>query len=310
MDAYHIPVLLDETVDALNIKPDGLYFDGTLGGGGHSEAILKKLKSGRLIACDRDLEAINFASERLKPYKDKLTILKDNFKNAPDFLAPYGLLDGAVLDLGISSRQIDSGKRGFSYMQNAPLDMRMSADDTLTAYDIINDYTEDKLAEIFFRYGEENFAKRIARNIVEARTISTVQTTFALSDIIRRSIPMAAQKGGHPSKKVFQAVRIAVNGELDGLDKAVENLIDLLKTNGRIAVISFHSLEDRIVKTVFKELAADCICSKKLPVCTCGHKAKIKILTPRPITANDTELKANPRSAPAKLRAVERINRL
>ena len=307
---FHTPVLSDAVSEFLSVKPEGIYFDGTLGGGGHAEGILKRLTYGRLIACDRDAEAIRFATERLKPYGDKLSIIKNNFKNALKILASYGIekIDGALLDLGISSRQIDDAERGFSYIRESRLDMRMDRDSALTAYDVINSYPKDKLADIIFRYGEETFARRIAARIALKRVVAPIETTAELNEIIRASMPAAAvAKAGHPSKKTYQAIRIAVNGELDGLDKAVRDLVSALNPGGRLVIISFHSLEDRIIKNTFRELAAGCICSKKMPVCTCGHEAEIKILTPHPITADAEELAKNPRSAPAKLRAVQKI---
>lgn len=310
MEFKHTPIMLKEVIEGLKIKPNGIYVDCTIGGAGHSLEIVKKLKNGKLYGFDRDEEAIEASQNRLQNYLDKVVITKMNYKDAPKFLKEnVGKVDGALIDLGISSYQIDEGKRGFSFLHNGRLDMRMGQDeDTLTAYDIVNTYSEEKLKEIFFKYGEEEFSKIIAKNIVKFRQEKKIETTFELRDIIENSLPkkVVYSRGG-ASKKVFQALRIEVNGELDGLDECLEEFIDLLNEGGRMAVLTFHSLEDRIVKNVFKKESADCICPPKTPICICHHKAKIKLVTRKPIMASIEEQKENSRSTSAKLRIVERV---
>ena len=310
MEFKHTPIMLKEVIEGLKIKPNGIYVDCTIGGAGHSLEIVKKLKNGKLYGFDRDEEAIEASQNRLQNYLDKVVITKMNYKDAPKFLKEnVGKVDGVLIDLGISSYQIDEGKRGFSFLHNGRLDMRMGQDeDTLTAYDIVNTYSEEKLKEIFFRYGEEEFSKIIAKNIVKFRQEKKIETTFELRDIIENSLPkkVVYSRGG-ASKKVFQALRIEVNGELDGLDECLEEFIDLLNEGGRMAVLTFHSLEDRIVKNVFKKESADCICPPKTPICICHHKAKIKLVTRKPIMASIEEQKENSRSTSAKLRIVERV---
>lgn len=311
MEFKHTPIMLKEVIDGLKINPDGIYVDCTIGGAGHSFEIAKKLRKGKLYGFDRDEEAIEVSRKRLQKFEDNVVLTKMNYKDAPNFLRENGIekVDGVLIDLGISSYQIDEGKRGFSFLHNGKLDMRMGQDeDTLTAYDIVNTYSEEKLRDIFFKYGEEEFSKVIAKNIVKARETKKIETTFELRDIIENSLPkkVVYSRGG-ASKKVFQALRIEVNEELIELDKCLEAFIDLLGTGGRMAVLTFHSLEDRIVKNVFKLESSDCICPPKTPICICHHKAKIMLVNKKPIMASEEEQKENSRSTSAKLRIVERI---
>lgn len=334
MEFVHIPVLLNEVIENLQIKKDGIYVDCTVGGAGHSSEVAKRLnKNGVLIAFDKDIDAINAASEKLSKFckveilnLDNIpqfnihsydnrqlplaVIIKSDFKNFKQALEKINinLVDGVLIDLGVSSHQIDCAERGFSFRQDAKLDMRMDKSASLTAADIVNNYSEQELANIFFRYGEEEFSRPIAKNIVKARGIEPITTTLQLNEIIENSLPkkIVYSRGG-AAKKVFQALRIVVNGELDGLDKMLEDVVEKLKPGGRFAVISFHSLEDRIVKQTFKELTRDCICPPNIPICVCGHKATIKMISKKPITASEEELKINSRSASAKLRIVEKI---
>lgn len=310
MEFKHIPVMLNECLSYLDIKSDGIYVDGTLGGAGHSSQIAKRLGSGLLIGIDQDSDAIAAASERLKEFGDKVKIVKNNFKNINDVLYDVGVdeIDGALLDLGVSSHQLDEAQRGFSYMADAPLDMRMDRQGAKSAYDIVNGYDENQLSDIIFRYGEERWAKRIARFIVEKRAVKPVETTLELVDIINAAIPKAArQNGGHPAKRTFQAIRIEVNGELEILEKTVENFVSHLKKGGRLAIITFHSLEDRIIKDKFQSLARGCDCPKEFPVCVCGKKPIVKVLTGKPIVATDEELEMNSRSKSAKLRVIQKL---
>ncbi len=311
MEFKHTPIMLKEVIEGLDIKKDGIYVDCTIGGAGHSLEIVKRLKNGKLYGFDRDSEAIETSRERLKDYADKVVLTKMNYKDAPSFLKENGTIkiDGVLIDLGISSYQIDEGKRGFSFLHNGRLDMRMGQDeDTLTAFDIVNFYSEEKLIDIFYKYGEEEFAKVIAKNIVKKRQEKQIENTFELRDIIEESLPKKViySRGG-ASKKVFQAIRIEVNGELVGLDKCLEDFIDMLNVGGRMAVLTFHSLEDRIVKNVFKLESTDCICPPKTPICICHHKAKVKLVNRKPVMASEQEQKENSRSTSAKLRIVERI---
>lgn len=311
MEFKHTPIMLKEVIEGLDIKKDGIYVDCTIGGAGHSLEIVKRLNNGKLYGFDRDSEAIETSRKRLKDYADKVVLTKMNYKDAPSFLKENGTIkiDGVLIDLGISSYQIDEGKRGFSFLHNGRLDMRMGQDeDTLTAFDIVNFYSEEKLIDVFYKYGEEEFAKVIARNIVKKRQEKQIETTFELRDIIEESLPKKViySRGG-ASKKVFQAIRIEVNGELVGLDKCLEDFIDMLNVGGRMAVLTFHSLEDRIVKNVFKLESIDCICPPKTPICICHHKAKIKLVNRKPVMASEQEQKENSRSTSAKLRLVERI---
>ncbi|MDK2805122.1 MAG: rRNA (cytosine1402-N4)-methyltransferase [Thermoanaerobacterium sp.] len=308
MEFRHESVLLNETIEYLKVKPDGVYVDGTLGGGGHSYEILRRLSTGRLIAIDRDMDAINAASVRLKDFNN-VTYVHDNYKNIKNILKNIGIerIDGAVLDLGVSSYQLDEVRRGFSYMHDAPLDMRMDKKSALTAEYVVNNYSEDDIAKILYDYGEEKWAKRIAKFIVEERKKRPIKTTFQLVDIIKKAVPASKRRTGHhPAKRTFQAIRIEVNDELKGLDNAIDDFIDVMNPNGRIAIITFHSLEDRIVKNMYKKLENPCTCPKNLP-CTCGKKPVIKIITKKPVTPDEAELETNPRSRSAKLRVAEKL---
>ncbi|ADL69271.1 16S rRNA (cytosine(1402)-N(4))-methyltransferase RsmH [Thermoanaerobacterium thermosaccharolyticum] len=308
MEFKHESVLLNETIEYLKVKPDGVYVDGTLGGGGHSYEILRRLPRGRLIAIDRDMDALYAASVRLKDFNN-VTYVHDNYKNIKNILKNIDIerIDGAILDLGVSSYQLDEVKRGFSYMHDAPLDMRMDKGSALTAEHVVNNYSEDDIARILFDYGEEKWAKRIAKFIVEERKKRSIKTTFQLVDIIKKAVPASKRRTGpHPAKRTFQAIRIEVNDELKGLDSAIDDFIDVMNPNGRIAIITFHSLEDRIVKNMYKKLENPCTCPKNLP-CTCGKKPVIKIITKKPVTPNKEELKTNPRSRSAKLRVAEKL---
>ena len=309
MEFNHIPVMLSEAVEGLSVKPGGVYVDATLGGGGHSAKILSELGEGRLIAFDLDEWALNNARERFAG-EERITLVNDNFKRIPEVLTDMGIdkIDGAIFDLGISSPQIDTPERGFSYMHDAPLDMRMDLNATKNAYDVVNGYSEEALTGVFREYGEEKAAYRIAEDIVRTRKVKPIESTFELVKIIERHYPANPRKrSGHPAKRVFQALRIEVNDELDGLSEAIERTTLRLKPGGRIAVITFHSLEDRIVKNVFKELEKDCTCPKNFPVCVCGKRKEIEVLTKKPITAGEEELTKNPRAASAKLRIAERV---
>jgi 16S rRNA (cytosine1402-N4)-methyltransferase len=305
--SYHVPVLYNECLDNLNIKTGGTYFDGTLGGAGHSEGIL--MRGGNLIATDLDKDAIENAKIRLgKPeYEGRFTLVRDNYKNFSNVLSSLNVdkIDGALFDLGISSHQIDEPERGFSYRFDGKLDMRMSDEQSLSAYDVVNTYSEEKLADILYLYAEERFSRRIARNIVNARKIKPIETTLQLAEIVKQSVPMQAQKNGHPAKKTFQAIRIEVNGELNGLDTLIEDVIEKLNSGARLCIITFHSLEDRIVKKAFALHSTDCICDKKLPICICGHKATVKSLGK--IKPSKEELELNSRSASATLRIIEKL---
>ncbi len=306
----HVSVLLSEAIEALNIKPDGIYVDGTLGGGGHSLEILKRLSTGLLIGIDQDADAISAAEKRLSAYRDRLRLVKDNFSNIRDVLASLGIdrIDGALLDLGVSSYQLDTPERGFSYNTDAPLDMRMNTDAPLSAYEVVNAYSEAELRRILSEYGEEKGAGRIAAAIVRARESHPIQTTGELVDIIKSVTPKKRLAvGHHPAKQTFQAIRIEVNHELSILEPAILELAEHLKPGGRLAVITFHSLEDRQVKQAFAKLAAGCICPPSYPVCVCGRKPEVKILTKKPILPSEEEQKVNHRSHSAKLRAVEKL---
>ena len=307
----HISVMLSECMDGLNIKNDGIYFDGTLGGGGHSYEILKRSSpNGQLVATDLDDYAINRASERLKDYSGRFTLIKDNFKSFKSIKEQLGIdgFDGILLDLGVSSFQLDDRERGFSYMAtDVDLDMRMDKSNPLTAMRVVNEYDERELKRILSEYGEERFAGTIASNIVKNRKEKPIKTTGELIEIIKKSIPKKFQQDGHPAKRTFQAIRIEVNGELDGLYETVLEMARSLKHNGRIVILTFHSLEDRIVKKAFKELECDCICDKSLPVCVCGKRKEIEIITRHPITATEQELENNSRAKSAKLRIGEKI---
>lgn len=307
----HVPVMLSECMDGLKLKSGGVYLDGTLGGGGHSYEILKRTSpDGKLVATDLDDYAIGRAKDRLKEFDGRFTIVKDNFKNFRKIKENLEIdgFDGILLDLGVSSFQLDDRSRGFSYMaEDELLDMRMNQANPLTAITIINEYSEKELKKILSEYGEEKFSDRIARNIVAARSKSRIETVGRLNEIINESIPAKFKNDGHPSKRTFQALRIEVNGELDGLKEAITDMARGLKKGGRLAVITFHSLEDRIVKRVFKDLETDCICDKSLPVCVCGKKKEIEIITKHPITASEEEQALNGRSKSAKLRIAEKV---
>jgi len=310
VDFKHVSVLLMETVDGLNIKPDGIYVDGTLGGGGHSEEILKRLDTGKLIGIDQDENALKAASERLKPFGDKFIPVRSNFSNIKAVLEDLNIdrIDGMMMDLGVSSHQLDEAERGFSYRFDAPLDMRMDQRQDLDAYQVVNSYSEDELNQVIKKYGEENWARRIAKFICEARQEKPVETTLELVDLIYKAIPAAARReGGHPAKRTFQAIRIEVNNELEILKTTISDITSVLNKNGRIAVITFHSLEDRLVKHAFKDLAQGCICPPELPMCMCNNKPKIKIITRKPILPSEEELETNARSKSAKLRVAKKV---
>ncbi len=307
----HISVLLEESVDLLEVKTDGIYADGTLGGGGHSSLICSKLgEGGRLIGIDRDMTAIGAASKRLSEYGDKVTVVHNNFANIKQVLNELKIdkIDGAILDLGVSSPQLDTAERGFSYNMDARLDMRMNRDDNLSAYEVVNQYSEAELSRIIFDYGEERFARQIAKGIVNARENGDIETTFQLTEIIKASIPAKARFADkHPAKRSFQAIRIEVNNELGILENAIRDFVEVLKPGGVLSIITFHSLEDRIVKQTFQSLAEGCICPKSFPVCVCGNKPKVKIVTRKPIVSGSEELNENMRAHSAKLRAVKKI---
>lgn len=310
MEFVHKPIMLKECLDGLNIKEDGIYFDGTLGGAGHSKEILKRIPKGLLIAVDKDDDALKVATKRLSEISNNFKTVKSDFKQFNKVLDDLGVdkVDGVLLDLGVSSYQLDNEERGFSYRFDAKLDMRMDRTQDFSAYEVVNEYTEEQLSKIFFEYGEEPFSKKIAKNIVIARQNKKIETTFELVDIIKQSMPKKVlMTKGHPAKRIFQAIRIEVNHELDSLDKVIKDMIDRLNKYGRIAIITFHSLEDRIVKNIFKEYSTDCICPKELPVCVCNHKASIKLITRKPIIAGDEEQKENTRSTCAKLRIAEKL---
>lgn len=303
IDGYHIPVMLNETIEALNVKKDGLYFDATLGGGGHSEAILKA--GGSLIATDLDNDAITHGYERLKPYEGKFRLIRDNFKNFDRITEELGItsIDGAICDLGVSSHQLDTPNRGFAFRLNGKLDMRMDVTQPFNAKILVNEYSADEMAKIFFTFGEERYSRKIALNIVKQRQKAPIETTEELAEIIKRSVPYESKQ--QSATRCFQAIRIAVNGELDGLGEALEKIADKLKPNSRLCVISFHSLEDRIVKQTFKLLCTDCICDKSLPICVCGHKAVCKPVG-KAIRPTKEEIKNNGRSESATLRIIEK----
>lgn len=309
MEFKHISVLKQESINGLNIKPDGVYVDCTTGGGGHSLEIAKKLTTGRLICIDKDTDALAAARERLADYLDKITFVNNNFTNIDEILADLGIdgVDGILADLGVSSYQIDTATRGFSFMKDARLDMRMDKSQTLDAEYVVNHYSEADLARIMFDYGEERNSRQIARKIVKQREQKPITTTFELRDIVVSSYPPKFQ--GKPSlcNKVFQAIRIEVNNELNDLPKAVEKMLQVLKKNGRICIITFHPLEDRIIKNTFKLHSTDCICPPRLPKCVCNHKADVKLITRHPIVPTDNELLSNTRSGSAKLRIAEKL---
>ncbi|MDE7216033.1 MAG: 16S rRNA (cytosine(1402)-N(4))-methyltransferase RsmH [Clostridia bacterium] len=310
MEFKHKSVMLDECIQGLDIKPDGIYLDCTLGGGGHSLEIVKKLTTGRLIAVDKDEDALASAKQRLKEYEDKITYIHDDFKNVIKRLDELQVdkLDGVLIDLGVSSYQLDNGERGFSYNADAPLDMRMDRSQYLSAYNVVNEYDEEKLAEIIWKYGEDKLSRKIARNIVERRKNQPISTTAQLAETVENSYPAKLRwKFGNPCKRTFQAIRIEVNDELKDLDKVINLLSLRLKISGRICVITFHSLEDRIVKRVFVELNKECVCPPHQPICTCDKRREVEIVTKKPLTASDGELQENSRAASAKLRIAKRV---
>lgn len=310
MDFKHYSVLLPETIEQLHIKEDGIYVDGTLGGGGHSYEIAKRLTTGRLIGIDQDYDALEAAGERLRPFADRVTLVHSNYEAMVERVHELGIdkVDGILLDLGVSSFQLDTPERGFSYMvEDAPLDMRMDQDNPMTAADIVNDYSEEDLYRIIRDYGEDRFAKNIARNIVKERQKERITRAGQLNQIIERSIPKKLQvTGGHPAKRTYQAIRIELNRELDVLEQNLDAFIDLLAEDGRICIITFHSLEDRIVKNTFKKNQDPCTCPKDFPVCVCGKKSKGRVITRKPILPSEKELEENTRSRSAKLRVFER----
>lgn len=305
MEFSHKPVLFDEVIESLDIKPDGIYVDGTAGGAGHSTGIAKKLINGRLISLDRDPDAVKVATERLKNYP--ATVIHSNFSNMDAVLDSLGIekVDGILLDLGVSSFQLDNAERGFSYHKDAPLDMRMSKEG-ISAKDIVNDWSVEELAEIFTKYGEEKFAYRIAKRIELVRNQQPILTTKQLADVISSAYPAAARRDGHPARKCFQAIRIAVNGELESLERILNTAFGLLKPNGVLSIITFHSLEDRMVKQKFKEFCTGCICPPDFPVCVCGKTPKGRLYSKKPITASKEELENNARSRSANLRVIIR----
>ncbi len=310
MEFHHTSVLLEPSLDHLAVRPDGIYVDGTLGGGGHSFHIAERLASGgRLIGIDRDEEAIRAASERLSPYRDRVTIVKDNYGNIRDVLNSLEIpgVDGILLDLGVSSHQLDTAERGFSYMADAPLDMRMDQEEQKTARDIVNEYSEEELYRMIRDYGEDRFARSIARRITKEREQEPIETTGQLVRLIEQAIPRKVQKtGGHPAKRTFQALRIELNRELTILDEVIDTMIDCLNPGGRLCIITFHSLEDRIVKGRFRTAEDPCICPKNFPVCVCGRKSKGRVVTRKPVLPSEQEMEENPRAKSAKLRVFEK----
>ncbi len=307
---HHVSVLLEECLDALAIKSDGIYVDGTLGGAGHSSQIVQRLTSGRLIGIDRDEIALEAASKRLQPWADRVTLVHSNFCEIASVLRELNIsgVDGILLDLGVSSPQLDDGERGFSYMADAPLDMRMNRRDALSAYDVVNTWPQEELKRILFDYGEERYAPKIAAAICRRREEKPIETTLELVDIIRSAMPSAAlREKQHPAKRSFQAIRIAVNDELGSVEKVMRDAIDCLNPGGRLAVITFHSLEDRIVKSAMSAASKGCTCPPNFPVCVCGKKPKVSLVSRKPITSTQEELEANPRARSAKLRVCEKI---
>ena len=311
MEFHHISVLLNECIDNLNITPDGIYVDGTMGGGGHSLEIAKRLTTGRLICIDQDPNAHEAAGKRLAEYKDRITFVRDNFGNIANILDSLGIekIDGMLLDIGVSSHQLDEAERGFSYQQDAPLDMRMNPDRPFSAYDVVNGYDEDELDRVIFTYGEERWARRIAQFIVKEREAKPIETTGELVDVIKKAVPKGARKDGpHPAKRTFQAIRIEVNGELEVLQRAIDDVAARLAVGGRLCIITFHSLEDRIVKEAFRKQENPCICPPQFPVCVCGKKPLGRVITRKPILPSKEELEENPRSRSAKLRVLEGVS--
>lgn len=307
-EVYHIPVLYRETIDNIVLNRDGVYMDCTLGGGGHSQGILEALsEKGKLIAIDQDEQAIAFASKRLEKYENKIKIFKNNFSNMDivAYMAGIDKFDGIIMDIGVSSTQLDEAERGFSYRFDAPLDMRMDKNQKISAYNVVNEYSETQLLKIIYEYGEERFAKKIVKNIIESRKIKPVETTLELVELIKKATGYGGKK--HPAKKTFQAIRIEVNRELEVLTEAIDKGLKLLKKGGRLGIITFHSLEDRIVKQKFKEIEKSCICPPQIPVCICGKISEAKVITKKPIIAAENELDENNRAHSAKLRILERM---
>lgn len=310
MEFKHIPIMLNEIIDELNIKPNGVYVDCTVGGAGHSSKIAEKLsEKGLLICFDKDEEALNVSKERLDKFSCRKIFIHSDFHDYKKQLMALNIekVDGVLIDLGVSSYQLDNGERGFSYMQNGNLDMRMDKDKKLSAYDVVNKYSSQDLTKIFYDYGEEQFTKSIVNNIIKERQVKPIETTFELVDIINKSVPTKVRIDKTSVKRVFQAIRIEVNGELEGLKEALLDIIDSLNVDGRFCVLTFHSLEDRIVKDVFKFESTDCICDKKLPICVCNHKKSIELVNKKPIVASEKEKEANSRSKSAKLRVVKKV---
>lgn len=310
MEFHHISVLLNECIKELNIKPDGIYVDGTMGGGGHSLEIAKRIETGRLICIDQDPNAHEAAGKRLAEHKEKITFVRDNFGNIAHILDELGIdkIDGMLMDIGVSSHQLDEAERGFSYQQDAPLDMRMNPDRPFSAYNVVNEYSEDELDRVIFTYGEERWARRISQFIVKEREAKPIETTGELVDIIKKAVPKGARKDGpHPAKRTFQAIRIEVNGELDVLQRAIDDVSERLNEGGRLCIITFHSLEDRIVKDAFRKQENPCICPPQFPVCVCGKKPLGRVVTRKPILPGKEELEMNPRSRSAKLRVLEGV---
>ena len=307
---HHVPVLLEECIEGLAIKPDGIYVDGTLGGAGHSSRIAAKLTTGRLIGIDRDNVALEAAAERLRPFEDRVTLVHANFCDMDQALQGLGIdkVDGILLDLGVSSPQLDDGQRGFSYMTDAPLDMRMNGEDTRDARQIVNTWSYEELKRILYDYGEERFAPRIAAAICRRREQAPIETTLELVDVIKSAMPASAlREKQHPAKRSFQAIRIAVNDELGAVETVMEKAVPLLNPGGRLAVITFHSLEDRIVKNAMAGAAKGCTCPPSFPVCVCGKKPQVRIVTRKPIVSGEEELERNPRARSAKLRICEKL---
>ena len=310
MNFQHTPVLLNEIIENLNIKEDGIYVDGTLGGAGHSKEIAKKLKTGKLIGIDQDMNALKKSEEVLSPYKDNVILVHNNYENIDVVLKELNIpkVDGILLDIGVSSHQLDEESRGFSYHNDAPLDMRMDKSNTISAWDVVNNYSQKELEQIIFDYGEDRWAKRIAEFIVMEREEKAIDTTLELVSAIKKAIPKAVRmEGNHPAKKTFQAIRIEVNRELEVLKNSIEKMVDLLNPGGRLLIITFHSLEDRIVKEHFRELYKNCICPPEIPQCVCEKRREIKIITRKPIIPSDKEISDNPRSRSSKLRIAEKI---
>lgn len=310
MNFSHRSVLLQECMEGLAIRPDGIYVDGTAGGGGHSAEIAARLTEGRLIAIDQDEDAIRAASARLAPFGERATVVRSNFRQVATVCRELGIgeIDGLLLDLGVSSYQLDTPERGFSYQADSPLDMRMDKRRDLDAYRVVNEYSEEKLKKILYEYGEERFAPAIAAAIVRERAKAPIETTAQLSNLIKYSMPPAAREGGHhPAKRSFQAIRIEVNGELDVIEPAIRDAVSMLRPGGRVAIITFHSLEDRIVKQTFADLARGCTCPKDFPICVCGNRPQVKVVTRKPILPGAEELEENPRSRSAKLRVAQKL---